>query len=90
MAGARLAAMADMIPHGACVADIGSDHGRLPALLLAEGRAATCIVTENAPRDTLSRLAQADRRVRLRLGDGLAVVAPDDGVEVVTIAILAL
>ena len=42
----RLAAIADAIEPGSRVADVGTDHGKLPLWLAASGRAAYCLATE--------------------------------------------
>ncbi len=80
-----------MVPQGSVVADIGTDHGLLPLRLLASGRAVRCIASE----PTAARLAKAEavasagparRALELRVGDGLAVLSPGDGVDVAVIA----
>lgn len=80
-----------MVPPGTRVADIGTDHGRLPALLLASGRAAHCVATELPGRRTprLTRL-EADRgpaaRLEFRSGFGLRVLEPADRIDVVVLS----
>lgn len=80
-----------MVPPGSAVADIGTDHGLLPRRLLESGRAIRCIATE----PLAGRLAKVrgfppgDPRhgaLTLRVGDGLTVLAPADGVDVVVVA----
>lgn len=88
---ARLHAVARMVPRGAVVADLGSDHGILPRLLLLTGRARRCIATERDER-ALSRALRfpaghpLSGALEFRAGDGLRALRPGDGVEVVTIA----
>ena len=80
-----------MVPRGSVVADIGTDHGLLPHRLLASGRAVRCIASE----PHASRLSKVRRfepgepregTLSLRVGDGLTVLEPEDGVDVVVIA----
>ncbi len=80
-----------MVPRGSIVADIGTDHGLLPHRLLASGRALRCIASEpHASRLLKVRgFVPGDPRegtLSLRVGDGLAVLRPEDGVDVVVIA----
>ena len=87
----RLAAIAREIASGSHVADIGTDHGRLPLWLAAEGLAASCLATEK-DQALLGRVARPAlsapwaARVRYRAGDGLAAVLPEDGVDTVILA----
>jgi len=79
----RLQAVADVVPRGSRVADIGSDHGRLPRLLVRGGHADWCIATEygDGPASRLragvAACAEADR-IEVRQGDGLDPLRPDD------------
>jgi tRNA (adenine22-N1)-methyltransferase len=87
----RLDALARMVPPGSVVADIGTDHGLLPRCLLASGRAIRCIASEpHASRLSKVRdFAPGHPRhgaLSLRVGDGLTVLAPEDGVDVAVIA----
>jgi tRNA (adenine22-N1)-methyltransferase len=61
------------------VADIGSDHGFLPAYLLQTGRAQRVIVVEKsvAPLER-ARRALAGRNAEPRLGDGLEPIQPGE------------
>ncbi len=82
----RLQAVAEMIAQGSRVADIGSDHGRLPRLLIRSGRAAWCIATEhgNGPagrlRDGVTACPEEDR-IEVRQGDGLDPLQPEDRID---------
>ena len=42
----RLQMLADLVPRGAVVADVGTDHGYLPVWLLQEGRIARAIASD--------------------------------------------
>lgn len=86
----RLAAVASLVPCGARVADVGSDHAYLAASLIEEGVAALVIATDKnegpcaAARRALSA-AGLSGRVPVRVGDGLAPLAPGE-VDTVCIA----
>ena len=86
----RLQAIADMVPAGAKVADIGTDHGFLPCYLAQSGKAEQVIACDvNAQPLALAQKNIAGYnvadKVSTRLGDGLAVIKPGE-VDVVTIA----
>jgi tRNA (adenine22-N1)-methyltransferase len=87
----RLAAVASEIPAGSRVADIGTDHGRLPLWLGATGRAAYCLATEKTPA-LLARVVRAEAgtpwaaRIAYRAGDGLAAILPGDRIDTVVLA----
>lgn len=86
----RLQAIADMVPEGARVADIGTDHGFLPCWLAQQKRAAQVIACDvNAQPLALAQKNIGDYNVAdtviTRLGDGLKVIKPGE-VDVVTIA----
>jgi tRNA (adenine22-N1)-methyltransferase len=87
----RLAAVAAEIVPGSRVADIGTDHGRLPLWLAASGLAAYCLATEKSVA-LLARVARAgagapwSRRLAYRAGDGLEAIRPGDRIDTIVIA----
>ncbi|MGX5165011.1 tRNA (adenine(22)-N(1))-methyltransferase [Limosilactobacillus reuteri] len=88
---ARLACVASLVPAGARVADIGSDHAYLPAALVLDGKIDFAIAGEvvkgpyeNAVREIKDH--QLEDRVIPRLADGLAAIEPADKVDTITIA----
>ncbi len=87
----RLLAVTEAIPVGSRVADIGSDHGRLPRLLIRSGRAAWCIATEYRAGPTrrlragITACPEADR-IEIRQGDGLDPLRPEDRIEVLVLS----
>jgi tRNA (adenine22-N1)-methyltransferase len=79
--------VAELVPAGSRVADVGSGHGLLPRHLLALGRAAWCVATERDERRLRSVLHDPDDpRLSLRHGDGLAPLEPEDRLDAVVIA----
>ncbi|CCO09119.1 conserved hypothetical protein [Desulforamulus hydrothermalis Lam5 = DSM 18033] len=86
----RLATLANYIPAGSLVADIGTDHGYLPVYLVLTGRAPRVIAADLRPgplaaaRATLQRYRTADS-IQLRLGNGLRVLQPGEA-DVIVIA----
>ncbi|MCB9707036.1 MAG: SAM-dependent methyltransferase [Myxococcales bacterium] len=86
----RLAAIAELIPAGKVLADIGTDHALLPAALVIGGRIARAIACDRRPgplaaaRRTLA-LHGVEGQVSLRLGDGLGPLEVGEA-EVVVIA----
>jgi len=86
----RLQAIADLVPEGAKVADIGTDHGFLPCYLAQSGKAELVIACDvNAQPLALAQKNITDYNVgdtvSTRLGNGLAVLKPGE-VDTVTIA----
>lgn len=86
----RLQAIADLVPAGAKVADIGTDHGFLPCYLAQSGKAELVIACDvNAQPLALAQKNITDYnvgdKVSTRLGNGLAVLKPGE-VDTVTIA----
>ncbi len=73
---ARLAAVADKIPEGLRVWDVGSDHARLPVWLVATGKIPSAVASDigeqplASARRTVERFGVGDR-VSLRLCDGI-------------------
>ncbi|GAP00411.1 tRNA (adenine(22)-N(1))-methyltransferase [Fructobacillus ficulneus] len=87
----RLAAVADLVTPGHKLADIGSDHAYLPAVLLMEGRIPAALVGEvsQGPLDNARHTvgtAGLNEKVTCRLADGLAAIEPTDGIQTVVIA----
>ena len=86
---ARLRALADWVEPGCrCLADIGTDHGYIPAALLLEGRTERAVASDIAPAPLDRARATAERwglteRMDLRLGSGLDVLAPGEADTVV-------
>ena len=87
----RLRAIAALVPEDCqCLADIGTDHGYLPAALLRAGRCRRAIAADigAAPLERArqtARLYGLEDRMELRLGGGLSVLAPGEA-EVIVIA----
>lgn len=86
----RLRAIANQIPQGARLADVGTDHGHLPVWLLLNGKIDRAIAADlragplDRARKTARQYGQTEW-VSFRLCDGLADVGPDE-VDTVVIA----
>lgn len=86
----RLRMVADLVPAGHRLADVGTDHAYLPAALVLEGRIPSAIAADLRPgpldraRETVRR-AGLQGRVTFRLCDGLSGIRPDE-VDAVAIA----
>ncbi|WP_246226491.1 tRNA (adenine(22)-N(1))-methyltransferase [Pseudomonas atagonensis] len=86
----RLERVAALVPAGARLADIGSDHGYLPVALLRRGTISAAVAGEVA----MTPFHSAERTVRengfeaqisVRLANGLAAIKPDDGISAISI-----
>lgn len=79
-----------MVPGGSSLADIGTDHAYLPIYLLRQGIIKFAVAGEvhqgpyHMAQETI-RQSGLDSKISLRLGDGLAVLAPSE-VDVAVIA----
>lgn len=86
----RLLKIADYVPKGKSVADIGSDHALLPSYLISKEIAPFVIAGElnegpyQAAKKQISEL-NIDNKVSVREGDGLSVIMREK-IDVVTIA----
>ena len=86
----RLQAIADQVPQGSRLADVGTDHGYLPVWLLNNGRIESAIAADlrerplNRARDTAHRFG-ATAQISFRLCDGLSAIGPEE-VDTVPIA----
>ncbi len=87
---ARLRSIAEFVPRGSRVADIGTDHAQLAIELIKSGRASKVIAADknegplDAARKNISD-AGLDDRIETRLGDGLKILRADE-VDVICIA----
>lgn len=89
----RLATLADLVLPGAPCADVGTDHGQLAAALVLDGRVPAVIATDRSEgplsgaRARMQQRWRTRRAVTVRLGDGLAPLAPG---EVATIVLAGM
>ena len=84
----RLKTIYELVAPGETVADVGTDAGLLPAVLLLDGRSPRVIMTDISQgsldkcRDFIAKNLSPDfvegRNYDLRLGDGLSVLAPSE------------
>ncbi|MEW6307599.1 MAG: class I SAM-dependent methyltransferase [Bacillota bacterium] len=84
----RLRVLAGMVPPGATLADVGTDHALLPIALVSRGVCPRAVATEAAIGPyRRARLAVESSglgdRIDVRLGDGLAPVAPGEAQAIV-------
>lgn len=79
----RLSAVAGLVTEGASVADIGTDHGYIP-IYLAEKNPQAVLLAMDVNEGPLKRArehiqaAGLDKRIELRLSDGLAALSPGE------------
>jgi len=79
----RLRMVADMLPDGVRLADVGTDHAYLPAALLLEGKI-PCAIAADLRQGPLSRAKETVReygleeQVAFRLCDGLAGIGAEE------------
>ncbi|MEI3090393.1 MAG: class I SAM-dependent methyltransferase [Oscillospiraceae bacterium] len=79
----RLRLCAQLVPEGARVADIGTDHGYLGLYLLQNGLAAHVLAADLRPQPLQTAKLHAAKfgfagQMEFRLSDGLAEIAPDE------------
>ena len=85
----RLQILADWVPQGARLADIGTDHGYLPVWLSVRGRIASAIASD-LRKGPLEHAKETGRiygaeHIDYRLGNGLAGIQPEE-TDVIVIA----
>lgn len=86
----RLRLAADLVPQGARLADVGTDHAYLPACLLLEGKIPWAIASDlrqgplNRARETARQYGCGDK-MAFRLCNGLAGIRPGE-VDAIVIA----
>ena len=80
MLDARLCCVAKHVRPGSVLADIGTDHARLPVALVGQGLCPRAIASDlrRGPADAARRSIRAaglENRIEVRLGDGLAALS---------------
>jgi tRNA (adenine22-N1)-methyltransferase len=86
----RLERVAGHVPAGARLADIGSDHGYLPVVLLQRGAIVAAVAGEVARTPFLSaeravRESGLGARIRVRLADGLQAIEAGDDITAISL-----
>lgn len=86
----RLQEVASFVPHGAVVADIGSDHAYLPIALCERGQVTRAVAGEvvKGPYESACRNVKKEGwadHITVRLASGLFAIDENDGVTAVTI-----
>ena len=84
----RLRAIAEQVPQGARLADVGTDHAYLPVRLLLDGRIQGAVASDVNQGPLLrgqetARLYGVEGKLSFRLCDGLAGVGPEEADTVV-------
>lgn len=88
MLDARLRCVAKHVRPGSVLADIGTDHARLPVYLVEQGVCPKAIASDlrrgpaAAARRTI-RSAGLENRIEVRLGDGLTALTADEADDIV-------
>jgi len=82
----RLQAIANLVPTGARLADIGSDHAKLPLALLGTERISFAVAGEVARGPYEIARKRSAGLIQVRLADGLAAISAADQIDTVVIA----
>lgn len=75
----RLQKIADLVPNGSIVADIGTDHGYIPAYLIESGKCKK-VIGSDISKGSLDKIIQyvkqlnLEKNIETRLGNGLEVL----------------
>ncbi len=86
----RLERVAELVPTGARLADIGSDHGYLPVALIKRGVITAAVAGEVAltpfrSAERTVRESGLEERVTVRMANGLAAIEPADGITAISL-----
>lgn len=86
----RLAAVAEVVPNGVRLADIGSDHGHLPIALVRSGKIEAAVCGEVIVGPYLQTVDQVEKyrlgeKIKVRQADGLDAINVDDKISAITI-----
>ena len=81
MLGSRLQTVADFVPRGSVIADIGTDHGYLPIELIKSGKCTKAVAADvnEGPLFAAKRSVRAAglcAQIDIRLGSGLTGQRP--------------
>ena len=86
----RLTVCASLVREGARLADVGTDHAYLPVWLLNSGKITFAIASDINEKPLLRAKATAEKysaqNIELRLGSGVSVLTPEDGISDIVIA----
>ncbi len=78
----RLYTVSTLVPRGARVADIGTDHGHLPIYLIQQGISPFCLACDIKEKPLESAKSNIQKvgidRIEARLGSGLAPLSPNE------------
>ena len=81
--GARLEAVAKLVPQGCVLADIGTDHAYLPVWLLQKGQIKAAVAADiaagpcRAAQTNIGMYGLRDK-IEVRMGSGLTVLKPGE------------
>ncbi len=86
----RLERVAALVPAGARLADIGSDHAYLPVALMRRGLITMAVAGEVAttPFSAAQRTVREngfEQHIHVRLADGLAAIEVEDGIDTISL-----
>lgn len=87
----RLKKIAELVPTGAKVLDVGTDHGYLP-MYLAQSDKIACGIVSDVSRESLQKAQdlikeqKMEHRLQSRVGSGLSVIEEKDGIDCIVIA----
>ena len=85
----RLYTVSTLVPRGARVADIGTDHGHLPIYLIQQGISPFCIASDikekplESAKENIKKVGL--QSIETRLGPGLSPILPDE-IDCITVA----
>ncbi|MFV0556218.1 MAG: tRNA (adenine(22)-N(1))-methyltransferase [Lactovum sp.] len=86
--GLRLQTLADLVPQSSRLADIGSDHAKIPIYLVEKSRVNYVLAGEVAkgPFNIAKEQSQDYPEIQVRLADGLDAIYEEDKIETILIA----
>lgn len=84
----RLQAVAELVPEGTRLADVGTDHGRLPVWLVEHSKVSSAVASDLRPgplgrAKELAQRWEVSDKISFRLCDGLSGISPTEAETVV-------